>query len=109
MMRTISLRLDTESDAMLVALCDRLGATQTDVIKKALELLAGEATPSPGALGLELGLIGAYAGGNSRNAELHSAAVKSRLIQRRGSDERPIEGGGVSARVAEPAPRRPKP
>lgn len=108
-MRTISLRLDSESDAMLMALCDRLSATQTDVVKQALELLASRATPTPAALGVELGLIGAFASGDHTNAQNHSAAVKARLTERRRNDERPTIRDAVPARVAERPPRRPKP
>ncbi len=111
-MRTISLRLDTELDKMLQALCDRLGATQTDVVKKALELLASTATPTPAALGVELGLVGTFASGNPRHAEQHSATIRARLAERRRDDERPAVSEAPSRtgnRVAERAPRRPKP
>jgi hypothetical protein len=108
-MRTISLRLDAESDAMLRALCDRLNATQTDVVRKALELLASDATPTPGELGVELGLAGGFSSGGRGNAVGHSQAVKARLEERR-RDQRPVtdagrspgKGGGRRPRATKP-------
>ncbi|MBL0170544.1 MAG: hypothetical protein IPP90_07390 [Gemmatimonadaceae bacterium] len=44
-MRTISLPLDAEADAMLRALCERLDVTQTEVVLRALVLLATNGTP----------------------------------------------------------------
>lgn len=110
-MRTISLRLDAESDAILLALCDRLAATQTDVVRRALELLANSVTPTPGALGLELGLVGAFASGGRGNAAGHSAAIKALLAERR-RDERPVvaaESRVRDAKGAKRSPRVPKP
>ena len=108
-MRTISLRLDAETDAALATLCDRLGTTQTAVVKQALELLVGTATPSPGALGRELGLVGIHASGERDNAEQHSSALRARLVSRRREDERQPTLSSRPARVAERAPRREKP
>ena len=85
-MRTISLRLDADSDALLRTLCARLGLTQTDVIRKALESLTVTAV-SPGMLGAELGLPGFFASGVSTNAADHSAAIKAKLAKHR-SDQR---------------------
>ena len=88
-MRTISLRLDAESDGMLQALCDRLQATQTDVVRQALEFLAKSAVPTPEALGRELGLVGAFASGTRGNGAGHSAAVKARLAGKQ-QERRPV-------------------
>ena len=88
-MRTISLRLDAESDGMLRALCDRLHTTQTDVVRQALELLANSESPTPDALGRELGLVGAFASGTRGNGAGHSAAVKARLADRQ-QERRPM-------------------
>ena len=90
-MRTISLRLDTEADAVLRALCERLSATQSEVVRRALILLAGSATPTPGALGFELGLVGAFASGAGGTAAEHSKAIKARLVARRRDEQRPAE------------------
>ncbi len=78
-MRTISLRLDADSDALLRSLCERMGVTQTDVIRKALNALSKTVTPTPASLATELGLVGLYAGGGESDAAGHSAAVKARL------------------------------
>ena len=87
-MRTISLRLDAEADAMLRSLCERLDATQTEVVLRALVLLAGSATPAPGALGLELGLVGAFASGGRGHAAGHSEGVKAHLAAKREEEQR---------------------
>lgn len=60
-MRTISLRLVAESDVLLRILCERLDATQTDVIRRALGLLATDVTPTSASLGNELGLVRSFA------------------------------------------------
>ena len=99
-MRTISLRLDAESDAMLRTLCDRLNATQTDVVRQALELLASGVTPTPGELGVELGLVGGFSGGRRGDAADHSQAVKVRLAERRRtSGQPPMIPGGLQRNV----------
>lgn len=108
-MRTISLRLDTEADAMLRALCERLDATQTEVVRRALEQLAGSVTPTAGALGLELGLVGAFASGGRENAAEHSKVIKARLIARRRDEQRGGEQAkttGVPAGVVGTRPNR---
>ncbi len=92
-MRTISLRLDDVSDALLGTLCERMDATQTDVIRKALEVLAKESAPSPAALARELGLVGLFASAGTdaaptRVAADHSAAVKSQLVARHVAETR---------------------
>lgn len=96
-MRTISLRLDVDSDALLRTLCERLGATQTDVVRKALESLAGEGARTPGLLGLELGLPGFFAGSGADKAAGHSAAIKAKLAERQ-RDQRPALGGRAATR-----------
>ena len=113
-MRTISLRLDTEADAMLRALCERLNATQTEVVRRALEQLAGSATPTAGALGVELGLVGAFASGDRGNAADHSKVIKARLIARRRDEQRHELASatdsppGVERKRPNSRPRRPK-
>ena len=87
-MRTISLRLDVDSDALLRTLCEQLDATQTDVVRKALESLASEGVRTPGVLGLELGLPGFFAGSGTGNAAGHSEAIKAKLAARK-RDQRP--------------------
>ena len=101
-MRTISLRLDSESDALLRTLCERLGATQTDVIRTALDLLSKNVMPTPGSLGIELGLVGMFAGGGRGDGAGHSAAVKARLAERR-RDERPAAPDAAAKSVKQPA------
>ena len=88
-MRTISLRLDADADALLRMLCERLHATQTDVIRQAIESLAAEGARTPGMLGAELGLPGFFTGDGSGSAVGHSAAVKARLADRRRDERQP--------------------
>ena len=87
-MRTVSFRLDADADALLRALCQQLGASQTDVIRRALQSLAGQGEQTPGTLGAELGLPGFFAGTGSGAALNHSTAVKTLLTNRR-LDQRP--------------------
>jgi len=114
-MRTISLRLDAESDAMLQGLCDRLDATQTDVVRQALEVLSDSVTPTPGVLGMELGLVGVFASGGRGNAAGHSDVVKARLAAQRRDEQRreegpasPDETGAGDAKPGKRARRAPK-
>jgi hypothetical protein len=55
--RTISIRLDDRTDALFRRFCERLGLSQTDALKAAIEHLAEQQRPSPAELAAELGLI----------------------------------------------------
>lgn len=110
-MRTISLRLDAEADAMLRGLCERLDVTQTEVVRRALALLASSAAPTPGSLGLELGLVGAFSSGGHGSAEAHSEGVKARLVAKRGDEQRsdePAPPGNTTRPDGTPRNRRPR-
>ena len=78
-MRTISLRLDDRTDAVLTAYCERYGLTQTGAIKAAIEHLAGARRPTPAELAGELGLIGAFRSAEGDLGARHSARLKERL------------------------------
>lgn len=82
-MRTISIRLDDQSDAVLTAHCQRHGLTQTDAIKAAIEQLAAHAKPTPAELAAELGLIGGFSSAEGDLALNHSQRVKERLRAKR--------------------------
>jgi predicted transcriptional regulator len=87
-MRTISLRLDDATDAVLRRLAAQLSLTQTDVIKRALEHLAQRESPSPNALAEGLGLIGAFVGHAGSDTRSYSERVRARLQSKRARDER---------------------
>lgn len=112
-MRTISLRLDDDNDALLSAYCRRHGLTQTDAIKVAIASLvtgSAAAAPSPAELAVQLGLIDIAmpsstgpglnvaepglasklaATSPASKAEDHSRQIKQRLRERRVRDEMP--------------------
>jgi hypothetical protein len=78
-MRTISLRLDDRTNAVLTAYCERHGVTQTGALKAAIEHLASARRPTPAELAGELGLIGAFRSAERDLGAQHSARVKERL------------------------------
>jgi hypothetical protein len=110
-MRTVSLRLDDDNDALLSAYCRRHGLTQTDAIKVAIaSLVAGNSAgaPSPAELAVQVGLIDVAmpssttprlnvtepdlaakltSNGPAGKAEDHSRQIKQRLRERRARDE----------------------
>ena len=89
-MRTISVRLDDRTDALLAAICERDGITQTGALKAAIEHLAENRRPTPGELAIELGLVGAFHGGEGDLAANHSQRVKERLRAKRERDTLPV-------------------
>lgn len=78
-MRTISVRLDDHTDAVLQDFCERTGASQTDAVKAAIEQLARDSRPSPAELARELGLIASFDSGVGDLGRRHSDHVKARL------------------------------
>ena len=85
-MRTISIRLDDHTDAVLTEHCQRHGLTQTGAIKAAIEQLAGRHRPTPAELAAELGLVGGFRSTEGDLAENHSQRVKERLRAKRVRD-----------------------
>jgi len=88
-MRTISIRLDDRTDALLAEHCQRHGLTQTDAVKAAIEQLAGQSRPTPAGLAAELGLIGGFRSSEGDLAENHSQRVKQRLRAKRALESLP--------------------
>jgi hypothetical protein len=82
-MRTVSIRLDDHTDAILTAHCRRNGLTQTDAIKTAIEQLAGKNKPTPAELAAELGLVGGFRSREGDLATNHSQRVKDGLRAKR--------------------------
>ena len=88
-MRTISIRLDDRTDAVLTAFCERHNLTQTAALKAAIEHLADATRPTPAALAAQFGLIGAFRSGERDLAANHSQRVKERLCERRTNESLP--------------------
>ena len=105
-MRTISIRLDDHSDALLTEHCQRYGLTQTDAIKAAIEQLAGQHRRTPAELASELGLIGGFGSAEGDLALNHSQRIKERLRARAARDAMPLPADDASAPAAKP--RRPR-
>lgn len=106
-MRSISLRLDDDTDSMLTAHCRSQGLTQTDAIKIAIQQLAGQHRATPAEIAAELGLIGGFssaAGDLSRN---HAQRVKETLGARLDRDARPLPVAPSRSAAAVKPGRRP--
>ena len=78
-MRTISIRLDEQTDAALLAFCRRHGVSQTDAVKCAIGQLDEQPRPTPAQLAEQHGLIGAFRSGDGELAAQHSQRIKQRL------------------------------
>ncbi len=89
-MRTISIRLDDRTDAVLCTYCERHGLTQTNAVKAAIECLAEAQRPTPSELAERLGLIGAFRGAEGNLAAEHSQRVKGRLRAKRSTEQLPV-------------------
>ena len=78
-MRTISLRLDEHTDAVLTAYCERHGLTQTDALKAAIGHLSEVHRATPAELAAQFGLIGAFRSAETDLGLQHSQRVKDKL------------------------------
>jgi antitoxin component of RelBE/YafQ-DinJ toxin-antitoxin module len=99
-MRTISIRLDDHTDAVLADHCRRYGLTQTDAIKTAIEQLAAQHRPTPAELAVELGLVGGFRSTETDLAQNHSQRLKERLRAKRTLESTPLtpsQGTGPKA------------
>lgn len=97
-MRTISVRLDDHTDAVLSAYCERHGLTQTSALKAAIEHLAESHRPTPAELAAQLGLIGGFRSAERDLGEMHSKRVKERLLARQKRDAMPPAQGAAVGR-----------
>jgi hypothetical protein len=88
-MRTISVRLDDRSDALLRAFCERHGMNQTDALKAAIEQLAERVRPTPAELAARLGLIGGFRSRERDLGESHSRWLEERLRAKAKRDSLP--------------------
>lgn len=96
-MRTISVRLDDHTDAVLTEHCQRHGLTQTGAIKEAIEQLAGLQRPTPAELAAELGLIGGFRSAEGDLAQNHAQRVKERLRAKRARESMPPPAAPTAA------------
>lgn len=85
-MRTISIRLDDHTDAVLTAYCERHGLTQTGALKAAIAHLADAHRPSPAELARQFGLIGGFRSVEGDLGAAHSQRLKERM-KRKAHDE----------------------
>ena len=105
-MRTISVRLDDQTDAMLTVHCQRHGVTQTDAVKAAIEQLAARHQPTPAELAAELGLIGGFRSGVSDLARNRAQYIRDRLLAKRDRLATPLAGAVDAAEKPQPSKRR---
>lgn len=76
-MKMLSVRLEDKEAAALEALCDLLGLTRSEVVKRALRDLAQAAQRRPfGAVAHESGLVGSVRGGPRDLAVNHSRYIR---------------------------------
>ena len=95
-MRTISMRLDDHTDAMLTAYCVQHAVSQTEAVKAAIVHLAQAQRPTPAALAQQLGLIGGFDSGAGDLAENHSQHLKQRLRARLDRDAMAADGATIA-------------
>lgn len=83
-MRTLSVRLDDQTDALLRMFCSRTGMNQTDAIKSGIATLAQQpaAVASPAQLADSLGLIGCFASETGDLGREHSQRLREKLARK---------------------------
>lgn len=86
-MRTISVRLDERTDALLRLHCEQHGLTQPDAIRAAIELMMKRHKATPAELAGQLGLIGCFGSGDGHLATEHSGQVKQRALAKLRRDQ----------------------
>ena len=82
-MRTISVRLDAVTDALLRQICARTEQSQTEVIKTAIAALAEREDPTPAETAAAMGLIGCFDSGAGDLGRHHARHLRARLTAKR--------------------------
>ncbi len=77
-MRTLSVRLDDQTDSLLRAFCARTGQTQSDAVKAAIAALAAR-SETPAQLAVDLGLVGCFDSGVGDLGRNHSQRLREKL------------------------------
>ena len=77
-MRTLSVRLDDQTDALLRAFCARTGQTQSDAVKAGIAVLAAQ-SDSPAKLAQDLGFVGCFDSGVGDLGRNHSQRLREKL------------------------------
>jgi hypothetical protein len=81
-MRTLSVRLNDQTDALLRAFCACTGQTQSDTVKAGIAALAAQ-NESPARLAEDLGLVGCFDSGVSDLGRNHSQRLREKLAGKR--------------------------
>jgi hypothetical protein len=81
-MRTLSVRLDDQTDALLRAFCARTGQTQSDAVKAGIAALAAR-SETPAQLAEDLGLVGCFDSGVGDLGRNHSQRLREKLAGKR--------------------------
>ncbi len=76
-MRTLSVRLDSQTDALLRAFCARTGQTRSDTVKAGIAALAAQ-SESPAKLAEDLGLVGCFDSGVGDLGRNHSLRLREK-------------------------------
>ncbi len=77
-MRTLSVRLDDQTDALLRSFCARTGQTQSEAVKAGIAALAAR-VESPAQLAEELGLVGCFDSGVGDLGRNHAQRLREKL------------------------------
>ncbi len=80
-MRTLSVRLDDQTDALLRAFCARTGKTQSEVVAISIAALSAQ-SESPGKLAEDFGLVGGFDSGVGDLGCNHSQHLHEKLTGR---------------------------
>ncbi len=81
-MRTLSVRLDDQTDSLLRAFCARTGQTQSEVVKMSIAALAAQ-SESPARLAEDLGLVSCFDSGVGDLGRNHSQRLRAKLAGKR--------------------------
>jgi len=81
-MRTLSIRLDDATDALLRQICAQTQRSQTEVMKAAIAVLAERGDLSPTQSAAELNLIGCFDSGVGDLGRHHAQHLRDKLASK---------------------------